>query len=149
MSKFADATKIGNSIITDQDRRSLQEDQKKISEWSQRWELPFNVNKSHILQVGRINQKFVDEMNGTKFKSVQCVKELGVTVASSLKFSKQCKDGAGKADRMLYFINIKFSFKNKDVLIPLYFSLVRSHLKYTVQFWAQHHAKDILILQSV
>ncbi len=45
ISKFADDTKIGNSVITDHDRMSLQEDLRKISEWSQRWEMPFNINK--------------------------------------------------------------------------------------------------------
>ncbi len=34
ISKFADDTKIGNSIITDHDRINLQEDLRKISEWS-------------------------------------------------------------------------------------------------------------------
>ncbi len=56
-SKLADDTKIGNSIITDHDRMSLQEDLRKISEWSQRWEMPFNVNKCHILQLGTTNKK--------------------------------------------------------------------------------------------
>ncbi len=79
---FADDTKIGNSIITDQDRMILQEDLRKISEWSQRWEMPFNINKCHILQVGTRNKKIEYEMNGTKLESVQCVKELGVSVAS-------------------------------------------------------------------
>ncbi len=45
ISKFADDTKIGNSIVTDHDRMSLQEDLRNISDWSQRWEMPFNVNK--------------------------------------------------------------------------------------------------------
>ncbi len=45
ISKFTDDTKIGNSIITDHDRMSLQEDLRKISKWSQRSETPFNVNK--------------------------------------------------------------------------------------------------------
>ncbi len=57
IAKFADDTKIGNSIITDHDRMSIQEDLRKISEWSQRWERPFNVNKCHILQVGIRNKK--------------------------------------------------------------------------------------------
>ncbi len=45
ISKFTDHTKIGNSIITDHDMMSLQEDLRKISEWSQKWEMPINVNK--------------------------------------------------------------------------------------------------------
>ncbi len=43
-------------------------------------------------------------MNGTKVESVQCVKDLGVSVVSILKFSQQCKDATGKANRMLAFI---------------------------------------------
>ncbi len=52
MSKFADNTKIRNLIINDHDRMSLQEDLRKISECSQRWEMPLNVNKCHVLQLG-------------------------------------------------------------------------------------------------
>ncbi len=97
ISKFADDTKIDNSIITDHDGMSLQEDLRKISEWSQRWEMPFKVKKLHILQVGTRSKQYEYEMNGTKLESVQCVKNLGLTVVSSLKFSQQCKDAAGKA----------------------------------------------------
>ncbi len=52
ISKLAYDTKIGNSIITDHDTLNLQEDLRKISEWSQRWEMSYNVNNRHILQVG-------------------------------------------------------------------------------------------------
>ncbi len=94
ISKFNDDAKIGDSINTDHDRMSLHEDLRKISEWSERWEIPFNVNKCHILQIGTRNQKFEYEMNGTKFESVQCVKDLGITIPSSFRFSRQCKDAA-------------------------------------------------------
>ncbi len=88
-------------------------------------------------------------MNDIKLESVQCVKDLGVTIASSLKFSQQCKDAAGKANRMLGFINRNFSFKNKAEILPLYITLVRPHLEYAVQFWAPHHANDIAKLEAV
>ncbi len=88
-------------------------------------------------------------MNGTKLESVHCVKDLGVSVAYSLKISQQCKDNAGKANRMLGFINRNISFETKDVILPLYISLVRPHLEYVVQFWAPHHAKDIAKLKAV
>ncbi len=57
IAKFADDTKIGNSVISDRDRQSLQEDLRKISAWSDGWEMPFNVNKCHILGVGTKNKK--------------------------------------------------------------------------------------------
>ncbi len=40
-------------------------------------------------------------MNGAKHESVHCVKDLGITVVSSLNFSQQCKEAAGKANRTL------------------------------------------------
>ncbi len=76
-------------------------------------------------------------------------KDFGVSVASSFKFSQQCKDAAGKANRMPGFINRNISFKTKDVILPLYTSFVRPHLEYAVQFWAPHHAKDIAKLEAI
>ncbi len=77
------------------------------------------------------------------------MKELVVSVASSLKFSQQCKDAAGKAIRMLGFINRNISFKTKDIILPVYTSLIRPHPEHAVQFWAPHHAKDIAKLEAV
>ncbi len=94
--------------------------------------MPFD-HKCLILQVGTRNQTFDYEVNGTKLESVQCIKVVGVAIASSLKFSQQCKDAAGKVNRMLGFINRNFLFKNKDVILPLYISYVRPHLEYAVQ----------------
>ncbi len=53
--------------------------------------MPINVNKCHIFQVGTRSQKFDYEMNGTTIESVQRAKDLGVTIASSLKFPSNAK----------------------------------------------------------
>ncbi len=145
ISKSADDTKIGNSVLTDEDWQSLQEDLHKISVWSDRWEMPFNVNKCQVLQVGTRNKKFDYEMRSVKIKSVQCTKDLGVKIVSNLKFSQQCVDAANKAYNMLGFIKRNFLFKNESVILLLYTSLVRPHMEYRVQFWSPHHAKDIYI----
>ncbi len=113
LAKFADDTKIRNSVISDRDRQSFQDDLSKISAWSARWEMPFNLKKCHILQVGRRNLKYDNEMSDEKLECVQCVKDLGVTIASNLKFSQQCKDDTGKANRMLGFITRYFPSRIK------------------------------------
>ncbi len=61
ISKFADDMKIGNSIITDHDRSTLQEDPRKM---------PFNVNKCHSLQVCTRNEKSDYEPNSVKLECV-------------------------------------------------------------------------------
>ncbi len=69
--------------------------------------MPLNVKKFYILQVGTRKLKYDYEMGGEKLESVHHVKDLGVTIASNLKFSQQCKDDAGKANRILGFIKKK------------------------------------------
>ncbi len=44
ISKFADDTKTGNAVHSEGDRGSLVEDFRKISDWSVKWEMPFNIN---------------------------------------------------------------------------------------------------------
>ncbi len=134
IAKYADDTKIGNSAISNSDRQSLQEDLNKISAWSDRLEMPFNVNKCHIFRLGTGNQKYDYEICGVKLENVQCVKDAGVMIASNLKFSEHCKVTAFKSSRMLGFIHKNFSFKNKGIFLPLYVSLIRSHLEYAMQF---------------
>ncbi len=126
--KLAEDTKIGDSIVDDRDRLKLQEDLRKISQWSERWEMSFNVNNCHILHVVTTNQKFDYEMNGVKLDSVQCFKDLGVSIELNLKFSQQCKDAASRANGLLGFINRNFSFKNKYIILTLYINLVRPRI---------------------
>ena len=149
ISKFADDTKIGNAIITEEDRAILQNDLHKISEWSTKWQMPFNVNKCQMLQIGSLNKKYCYSMMGQNIKTTPTVKDLGVTISANLKFSQQCNEAAKKANRMLGFIKRNFTYKSKDIILPLYNSLVRPHLEYAVQFWAPHLSKDIHKLESV
>ncbi len=73
------------TVISDCDRQSLQEDLRKISAWSDRWEMRFSVNKCHNLQVGTKIKKYEYEMGGVKLESIYCVKDLGVTTTSNFK----------------------------------------------------------------
>ncbi len=124
ISKFADDTKTGNTAITEQDRRSLQEDLRKVSDWSEKWEMPFN--KCQILQAGYKNRKTDYEMCGVKIKSLQAVKVLGVTVSSNLKCSQQCHEAVKEANTMCGLIKRNLSFKNEYVVLQLYNSFVKT-----------------------
>ncbi len=59
-------------------------------------------------------------MGGEKLESVHCVKDIGVTITSNFKFTQHYKEAACKASRTLGFINRNFSFKNKDIILPMY-----------------------------
>ncbi len=55
ISKFADDTQIGNVVLSKGVRRSLLEDLRKISDWSVRLKMTFNINKCQILKVASRN----------------------------------------------------------------------------------------------
>lgn len=149
ISKFADDTKIGNSILTEEDRNSLQSDLIKIGEWSSKWQMPFNVTKCQVLQAGSKNKNYEYEINGHIINRVSHVKDLGVTIANNLKPSTQCNIAVKKANRALGYIKRNFIYKSSDIILPLYRSIVRPHLEYAVQFWAPYLAQDVKKLEAV
>ncbi len=110
--------------------------------------MPFNVNNCHIIQVGRRNPQYEYEMNGVKLENAQCVKDLGVMISSNLKFFLHCKVATCKGNKMLGFITRNFSFKYKNIILPMYIILVRPHLKFAVHFWSPHHARGIAKLEA-
>ncbi len=89
ISKFEDNTKTGSASLLEQDKRSLQEDLRELSAWSEKWDILLYMNKCQILHIGSKNRKMDYEISGVKIKSVVSVKDLGVTVTSNLKFSQQ------------------------------------------------------------
>ena len=46
-------------------------------------------------------------------------------------------------NRVLGFIARNFRYKNKELILSLYKSIVRSHLEYAVEFHAPHLRRDI------
>ena len=149
ISKFADDTKIGRKITNLDDVRGLQEDLDKLYEWSEKWQMQFNVDKCSIMSIGKNIGPVDYKINDITLERTCSVKDLGVQVSNNLRPREQCMIARNKANRMLGFINRSVTNRSSEVILKLYLALVRPHLDYAVQFWTPYYKKDIKSLEAV
>jgi hypothetical protein len=69
--KFADDTKVGQTIRTEADRAALQTALTKLCEWTEKWGMKFNVVKCKVMHFGRHNPRYEYEMDGMKLQEVE------------------------------------------------------------------------------
>ena len=58
LSKFADDSKLCKNICTEADREALQQDLDRLDEWSQQWQMKFNVDKCSVIHIGHKNKQY-------------------------------------------------------------------------------------------
>ena len=66
-----------------------------------------------------------------------------------MKVSEQCAIAAAKGNQILGLIRRNIVYKEKELIIPLYKTIVRPHLEYCIQAWRPYRKKDIDILERV
>ena len=149
ISKFADDTKIANTVASNNQVKEMQNNLDKLSEWGQTWQMSFNADKCKVMHIGYRNEKANYVLNGTQLKTVDREVDLGVTISNNLKPGLQCSEVVKKANKIIGLIGRSFDYKSKDIILTLYNSLVRPHLEYCVQAWCPYYQKDIDKLERV
>ena len=148
---LSDDTKISWQINNIEDSIALQIDLTTLNLWADRWQMKFNPTKCEVMRISHNKDKRSTRYNisGTELRNVSNYKDLGVIMASDLKWSKHVEQIVHKANRVLGLFKRTVGGKNEDIFSNLYKTLVCPILEYACLVWSSHLAKDIHEIEKI
>ena len=147
--KFADDTKWGSVVESAEDRANFQTGLDALQQWADTWQMSYNVDKCHILHVGKKNKKYEYRLGGRNLEATSWEKDVGVIISDDLKPSLQCARAATKANQVLGQISRGVCYRDKDTFLRLYKTYVRPHLEYCQSAWSPWTEGDKKVLEQV
>ena len=147
--KFADDTKLFRKVKEIGDKQNVQDDIDKLVKWSNKLQMLFNFGKCKCLHTGSINTGMNYDMGGTILSKTVKEEDSGVTMYANMKVSEQCRIAATKGNQVLGMIRRNITYKENNLIIPLYKAIVRPHLEYCIQAWNPHLRKDLDMLDKI
>ena len=111
--------------------------------------MSFNVDKCPVMHIGHNNMQSNHNMSKQQLPTTDQQRDLGIIITKDLKWRKQTEKSYKTSNRVLGFIARNFRYKNKELILSLYKSLVRPHLEHAVQFWSPHLRRDIDKIEKI
>ena len=103
----------------------MQNDLIKLKLWADNWLINLSIIKYKKVFFGRhIDNSFHFNIKNINLENLDCIKDLGVTFDSHLKFGLHINEKVNKAYSILGIIKRNFNFLDKDSFLVMYKLLV-------------------------
>ena len=147
--KFADDTKFFGPAGAESDIGQLQHSLERAQEWAENWQMLFNPSKCKCLHLGYGNRRHSYHLGETTIENVTQEKDLGIIFTEDMESHEQVERVVKRANQILGVIKRAFANRSKELILPLYESLIRPHLEYCCQAWNPRHQADIRNIEAV
>ena len=148
MVMFADDIKIWMRITSVEDCYLLQKDLSTLYDWSVVNKLPFNLQKSKMLQLGR-KFAFTYHLGCHELTWTLAEKDLGIWVCGGLKNSMHCQSVYKRAAGVLGILKRIFGRFTPTTLPRILNTYIRPTMEYAVQAWSPWLRKDVALLDRI
>ena len=82
------------------------------------------------------------KMEGAVLGRTTQEKDIGVIFRGDMKVQEQCGTAASKGNKMIWIIRRTIAYKEKQLCVPLYKSIVIPRFEYCIQAWKPYRKRD-------
>jgi len=149
---YADDLKLYSEIVTEHDCHELQLTIDRVKAWSDLWQLEMSVGKCAFICIGHSS----GDINAHQYL-LGCgnlpvkndIRDLGVTVDQSLKYSVHIDQITAKAKRRTGLLFRCFITRNTNILLKAYITYIRPLVEYASNIWSPVQVGLIEKIESV
>jgi hypothetical protein len=148
---FADDSKVHKDISSSDDHALLQEDLQAVVQWSLENNMELNEDKFHVLQHGKnvdIKQPYTLP-SGKALHADDYVKDLGVYIDTALSWRQHITLKSSDAKNKANWLLRTFTSRDKDTMMLLFKTYVRSIVEYCCPLWSPHYQCDVIRVESI
>ena len=149
---FADDTRLSKRIKSEEDKRKMQEDLEEIYRWANSNKMEFNIEKFEQISHGETNGIDIEPYKnpaGEDIVSDSTIRDLGVICNNNLLFKEHIEDIAMKSKIMSGLLLRTFITRDRNVMLTLFNTYIRSRLEYCSIVWSPTTQGDINKIERI
>ena len=142
LSSFADDTRVGKGITSEEDVQRLQDDLASIYKWSSENNMMFNSDKFELIRYKTKKSKIIQSKtsyvsnDGSIITEQEHVRDLGITMTNDATFSRHILEKCSAMKSKIAWILRTFKSREQMPMLTLWKTLVVCHLDYCSQLWS-------------
>ena len=115
--------------------------------WAHANIMRFRKAKCKIVHLHWFNPKHRYSLSGEWLESSPDERYLEVSADERFNMSRECAFAAQNANCIQGYIKRSVTSRLREMILPLYSTLVRLYLEYCMQFWGPQHKKNIKVFE--